>query len=174
MNRKTFIMLFGFIEASMIEKGDMAIQFEVSIGDYGNSMSTSALPTNSLTASSQPMFDGTKYYYCNWDDGKYLMFCLGYNWTIFRRMDCPSTPVINHLHSTINYAFNLQTESQLTSGVILTIPKIHGTWSTKWITDTLFLMKWLWIRDCNSIHLQVGQFVCCPVNGKIAPTDFTR
>ena len=58
----------------MIEKGDMAIQFEVSIGDYGNSMSTSALPTNSLTASSQPMFDGTKYYYCNWDDGMYLMF----------------------------------------------------------------------------------------------------
>ena len=59
----------------MIEKGDMAIQFEISIGDYGNSMSTSALPTNSLTASSQPMFDGTKYYYCNWDDGMYLMFC---------------------------------------------------------------------------------------------------
>ena len=67
-------MLFGFIEASMIEKGDLAIQFEVSIGDYGNSMSTTTLPSNSLTASSQPMYDGTKYYYCNWDDG--MVFCV--------------------------------------------------------------------------------------------------
>eukprot|EP00116_Pleurobrachia_bachei_P018546 sb/3478808/ len=33
-------------------------------------MSPTAERTNSLTAFTQPMYDGTKYYYCNWDEGR--------------------------------------------------------------------------------------------------------
>jgi len=42
---------------------------QVSVGEFGNSMSDSAEPVNSTTPFSQPLFDGEKYYYCNWDSG---------------------------------------------------------------------------------------------------------
>ena len=45
---------------------------QVSVGEFGNSMSDSADPVNSSTPFSQPLFDGEKYYYCNWDSGTTL------------------------------------------------------------------------------------------------------
>lgn len=63
--------LFGtFFSASMIYPSDQPIEFEVSIGNYGNKLDEDSPIQSSTTPPSNPIYDGTRYYYLPWFDKK--------------------------------------------------------------------------------------------------------
>lgn len=55
----------------MISVVDTAVEFEVSIGNYGNKLDASMLPTGvSTTQPTNAVFDGCHYYFLPWADSK--------------------------------------------------------------------------------------------------------
>ena len=59
--------LFGaFFSANMVYLGNHPVQFEVSIGNYGNKQDDKSPIQTSTTPPSNPLYDGTKYYYLPW------------------------------------------------------------------------------------------------------------
>jgi len=54
----------------MISAIDAAVEFEVSIGNYGNKLDEHLPPCVSTTQPSNAVFDGQSYYYLPWGDDK--------------------------------------------------------------------------------------------------------
>lgn len=52
----------------MVKDVDGPVEFEVSIGNYGNKMDESVAPAN--TAPSNPVYDGCHYHYLPWGNEK--------------------------------------------------------------------------------------------------------
>eukprot|EP00116_Pleurobrachia_bachei_P007712 sb/3467974/ len=72
LRRRKFRLFVSFLEASMISPVDGPVEFEVSIGDFGNKFSASYSPVES-PSTTQPLnavFDGQNYYYMPWRDIK--------------------------------------------------------------------------------------------------------
>ncbi|XP_028415074.1 myoferlin-like [Dendronephthya gigantea] len=70
MRRSKFRLLASFLEATMLSVHDSPIEFEVSIGNYGNKLDNSFKPSSSTTPPTNPVFDGEKYYYLPWSGTK--------------------------------------------------------------------------------------------------------
>jgi len=70
----------------MISVVDTAVEFEVSIGNYGNKLDASMLPTGvSTTQPTNAVFDGCHYYYLPWSDTKpYLTVDCHWEDVVFR------------------------------------------------------------------------------------------
>jgi len=67
--RKNKFKLFGvFYDATMLPELDSPVQFEVSIGNYGNTIdeSNTLIANNSATLPCRQVFDGCSFYYLPW------------------------------------------------------------------------------------------------------------
>ncbi|XP_028401914.1 myoferlin-like isoform X2 [Dendronephthya gigantea] len=70
MGTKKFRLLAVFLEATMLAVEDSQVEFEMSIGNYGNKLDDSVSPRPSSTTPTNPVFDGGKYYYLPWGNSK--------------------------------------------------------------------------------------------------------
>lgn len=68
--RQKFCLLVGFLEATMLAVEYSHVEFEVSIGNYGNKFDDSVTLYQSTTPPINPVFDGNKYYYIPWGNSK--------------------------------------------------------------------------------------------------------
>lgn len=56
--------------ASMISKVDSAVEFEVSLGNYGNKLDESLPPSACTSQPTNAVFDGSYYYFLPWAERK--------------------------------------------------------------------------------------------------------
>ncbi|XP_070540972.1 myoferlin-like isoform X9 [Ptychodera flava] len=68
--RRKFLLYGAFAEATMISVTDGPVQFELSIGNYGNRLDTTIVPQASTTQPTNAVFDGCNYYFLPWGDNK--------------------------------------------------------------------------------------------------------
>jgi hypothetical protein len=68
--RRKFYLHSAFLNASMISAIDAPVEFEVSIGNYGNKLDENLPPCVSTTPPTFAVFDGHYYYYLPWGNDK--------------------------------------------------------------------------------------------------------
>ena len=70
MRRRKYRLHAAFLNATMISAVDAPIEFEISIGNYGNKLDENVPPCSSTTQPTNAVFDGSYYYFLPWGDTK--------------------------------------------------------------------------------------------------------
>ncbi|PAA77701.1 hypothetical protein BOX15_Mlig001839g4 [Macrostomum lignano] len=70
LRRRKYRLHAAFSSASMISEVDAPVEFEISIGNYGNKLDESVPPTASTTQPTNAVFDGVHYYFLPWGNTK--------------------------------------------------------------------------------------------------------
>uniref|UniRef100_A0A3B4THD9 Myoferlin n=1 Tax=Seriola dumerili TaxID=41447 RepID=A0A3B4THD9_SERDU len=101
--RRKYCLCAVFHSASMIQEPGEPIQFEVSIGNYGNKLDTTCKPLASTTQYSCAVFDGNHYYYLPWADTKPVVVVTSFWEDISHRLDSVNIIfyITHHLQSNL-------------------------------------------------------------------------
>ncbi|KAM7381891.1 hypothetical protein PAMA_012647 [Pampus argenteus] len=101
--RRKFCLCAVFHSASMIQEPGEPIQFEVSIGNYGNKLDTTCKPLASTTQYNCAVFDGNHYYYLPWAGTKPVVVVNSYWEDISHRLDTVNIIlyITHHLQSNL-------------------------------------------------------------------------
>ncbi|KAK6186023.1 hypothetical protein SNE40_008141 [Patella caerulea] len=70
MRRRKYRLHAAFLNATMVNAIDAPIEFEVSIGNYGNKLDENVAPCASTTQPTNAVFDGACYYFLPWGGTK--------------------------------------------------------------------------------------------------------
>ncbi|XP_070210966.1 myoferlin-like isoform X3 [Littorina saxatilis] len=70
MRRRKYRVHAAFLTATMISAIDAPVEFEISIGNYGNKLDENVPPSSSTTQPTNAVFDGCKYYFLPWGGTK--------------------------------------------------------------------------------------------------------
>ncbi|XP_022096608.1 dysferlin-like isoform X4 [Acanthaster planci] len=73
LRRRKYILYACFIDATMVSESDDPVEFEVSIGNYGNKLDENCEPQASTTQPTNAVYDGCKYYFLPWVENKPLV-----------------------------------------------------------------------------------------------------
>ncbi|XP_011601595.2 myoferlin isoform X1 [Takifugu rubripes] len=139
--RRKYSLCAVFHSACMLQEPGEPIQFEVSIGNYGNKLDSTCKPLSSTTQYSFAVFDGNHYYYLPWADTKPVVIVTSYWEDISHRLD--SVNILLHLAERL--------ETRLTSLKTAVLAKVAET-----------RLKEIWLQllnhmleDMNSFQLPV-------------------
>ena len=70
LRRRKYKLFGSFFSATMVYPDENPVEFEVSIGNYGNKLDENSPAQSSTTPPSNPIYDGTHYHYLPWLDKK--------------------------------------------------------------------------------------------------------
>uniref|UniRef100_A0A1A8LFT9 Myoferlin n=3 Tax=Nothobranchius TaxID=28779 RepID=A0A1A8LFT9_9TELE len=101
--RRKYSLCAVFHSACMLQELGEPIQFEVSVGNYGNKLDSTCKPLASTTQYSFAVFDGNYYYYLPWADTKPVVIVTSYWEDISHRLDSVNGLlfIADHLESSL-------------------------------------------------------------------------
>ena len=73
LRRRKYRLYCAFLDGTQISETDDPVEFEVSIGNYGNKLDDGCMPQPSTTQPTNAVFDGCEYYFLPWTENKPLV-----------------------------------------------------------------------------------------------------
>ncbi|XP_043245484.1 myoferlin-like isoform X4 [Amphibalanus amphitrite] len=70
LRRRKYLVHCAFEDATMVSEVDKPVEFEVSMGNFGNKFEDSVMPSPSFTQPTNAVFDGCQYYFLPWKGAK--------------------------------------------------------------------------------------------------------